>query len=549
MYNTMSIRYEERNGKKYAYRCTSKRMPGKKNPVSIKEYLGVVDPETGNLIPKKVSSDSMKFSLKDGSFRVKDYGNVMVAKKVCDDLCLLEDLSMSFAGVEKPLLCLAMAQALLPTPYMDTNLTLESTYIRESVGIGEMDFSSQRMSEITRTLGEASGCMEDLFALRARRSQGNGFLYDITSQSTYSDLMGMAEWGKNRDGEDLRQMNIGLVTNDRGDPIAFDLFPGSIADMTTLKRFVRDMRIRVPGCTLIMDRGFENAGNVAEMMSSDMDFVMPCTISSKAVKRLLTDFAPEVTKPEYDRIHNGHVYSVRERTLGIVENKDGFSYVTDDDPLFDSSAYKVRAYVCFDSKKRSDDEQELKKALMAKMKELEGKRFEDPAKSFNKKAGWLSKYLDYTLDDEGLMRLSYKNNAMTFFRNRAGMFVMITPRMDWETVMTSYDARNNVEMAFDIFKSELDGRRGRTGDPVRARGRLFIKFLALMIRVRMQSVVSGSGIKGLTVENMLLSAGTYKIIDDRGVRVRTERTKRVREIFALFGVDDPDQLPVTEPSE
>lgn len=545
----MSIRYEERNGKKYAYRCTSKRMPGKKNPVSIKEYLGVVDPETGNLIPKKVSSDSMKFSLKDGSFRVKDYGNVMVAKKVCDDLCLLEDLSMSFAGVEKPLLCLAMAQALLPTPYMDTNLTLESTYIRESVGIGEMDFSSQRMSEITRTLGEASGCMEDLFALRARRSQGNGFLYDITSQSTYSDLMGMAEWGKNRDGEDLRQMNIGLVTNDRGDPIAFDLFPESIADMTTLKRFVHDMRIRVPGCTLIMDRGFENAGNVAEMMSSDIDFVMPCTISSKAVKRLLTDFAPEVTKPEYDRIHNGHVYSVRERILGIVENKDGFSYVTDDDPLFDSSAYKVRAYVCFDSKKRSDDEQELKKALMAKMKELEGKRFEDPAKSFNKRAGWLSKYLDYTLDDDGLMRLSYKNNAMTFFKNRAGMFVMITPRMDWETVMTSYDARNNVEMAFDIFKSELDGRRGRTGDPVRARGRLFIKFLALMIRVRMQSVVSGSGIKGLTVENMLLSAGTYKIIDDRGVRVRTERTKRVREIFALFEVDDPDQLPVTEPSE
>ena len=115
--------------------------------------------------------------------------------------------------------------------------------------------------------------------------------------------------------------------------------------------------------------------------------------------------------------------------------------------------------------------------------------------------------------------------------------------------MTSYDARNNVDMAFDIFKSEPDGRRGRTGDPVRARGRLLIKFLALMICVRMQRTVSASGIKGLTVENMLLSAGTYKIVDDRGVRVRTERTKRVREIFSLFGVDDPNQLPITEPSE
>ena len=545
----MAIRYEERNGKKYAYRCTSKRVPGKKNPVSMKEYLGVVDPDTGNLIPKKISTDTMKFTLKDGSFRVKDYGNVMVAKKVCDDLCLLDDLSMSFAGAEKPLLCLAMAQALLPTPYMDTDLTLESTYIRESIGVGEMDFPSQRMSEITRTIGEATGCMEDFFTLRARRSEGSNFLYDITSQSTYSEPMGMAEWGKDRDGESLKQMNIGLVTNDLGDPIAFDLFPGSIADMTTLKGFVSDMKARVPGCTLVMDRGFENAGNVAEMMSSGIDFVMPCTVASKAVKKLLTDFAPDVTGPGYDRIHDGHVYSVCERELGIVGVGDGFSYVTDDDPLFDSSVHRVHAYACFDSKKRSDDEQELKKALMAKMKELEGRRFDDPAKSFNREAGWLSKYLEYTVDDEGLMRLSYRNNAMTFFRNRAGMFVMITPNMDWDTVMTSYDVRNNVEMAFDIFRSELDGRRGRTGDPVRARGRLFIKFLALMIRVRMQRIVSGSGIKGLTVENMLLSAGTYKMIDDRGMLVRTERTKRVREIFALFGVVDPDQLPTTEPSE
>lgn len=75
----------------------------------------------------------------------------------------------------------------------------------------------------------------------------------------------------------------------------------------------------------------------------------------------------------------------------------------------------------------------------------------------------MSKYLEYDLDGKGAMHISYRNNAMTFFRNRAGMFVMLTPRMGWETVMTSYDARNNVEMAFDIFKSELDGR-------VRARG-------------------------------------------------------------------------------
>ncbi len=57
------------------------------------------------------------------------------------------------------------------------------------------------------------------------------------------------------------------------------------------------------------------------------------------------------------------------------------------------------------------------------------------------------------------------------------------------------------------------------------------------------------GIKGLTVENMLMSAATYKIIDDGGLRVRNEKTKKVREIFQLFGVDDPAQLPIEDVTE
>ncbi len=539
----MKVCYEERNGKKYAYRCTSRREPGKKYPVTVKEYLGVVDPGSGTIIPKKVKTESMKFTLKDGSFRIKDYGNVMVAKKVCDDIGLADDLSLSFGSADRAILCLAIGQALAPVPFMDTEITLESTYIRETVGVGEIDFSSQRMSEITRILGESAGCMEDLFTLRAKRFAGDRFLYDLTSQSTYSDLGGMAEWGKNRDGESLRQINIGLATGSAGDPIAFEIFPGSVSDIVTLRRFAQSMNSRVPGSTLVMDRGFESAENLAMLMEEGIGFAIPSTVSSRVIKRMLTDFAPDTTRPEYDRIHDGHVYSVRERALGLLRTEEGWEYVGDDEGRFQSCTYRLRAYVCYDSKKRSDDEQELKMALQNKIAELDGKKFRDPAGTFAKRAGWTAKYLEYTLDGEGRMQVGYRNNAMAFFRNRAGMFVMLTPSMGWETVMTAYDTRNNVEAAFGIFKNELDGKRGRTGDPVRARGRLFIKFLALMIRVRMQTAVAGSGMKGLTVENMLMSAATYKIIDDRGLKVRNEKTKKVREIFRLFGVEDPDQLP------
>jgi len=538
----MTIRYEERDGRMYAYRCTSKRVPGKKYPVSQKEYLGVVDPDSGELIPKKVKTESLNFSLQDGKFKVKNYGSSMIVAKVAEDIGLLDDLKRSFGEASKPMLALAMAQAMEPTAFMDTEIALDASYVRELVGIGDMDFSSQRLSEIAHTLGEAVPCMEDLFALRAQRYSSGTFLYDMTSQSTYSRVAGWAEWGHNRDSEKLKQLNIGLVTSHEGDPVAFDLFPGSVSDISTLRRFAEDMRERVPGCVLVMDRGFESAANVAELMEHGMDFIMPCTMSSKAVKSLVTDFSKDVSKPEFDRRHNGHVYSVRERSLGIAANGDAFQYVTDDNPDFSKCEFKVKAYVCFDSKKRSDDEQELKATLMDKVKELDGKRFNDPAKAFAKKTAWMSKYLDYELDGEGRMNVVYKSNAMTFFRNRAGMFIILTPSASWETAMAAYDARGNVERAFDIFKNEFDGVRGRTGDPVRARGRLLIKFLALMIRVRMHIIVSSSSMKNLTVENALMSASTYEIVKDRGIHVRSEKTKRVREVFELFGVEDPEQL-------
>lgn len=68
-----------------AYGVASKREPGKKYPTTVKEYMGVVDPNTGNLIPKKTRSDDLKFTLSDGKFRTKDFGKVILINKVAKD--------------------------------------------------------------------------------------------------------------------------------------------------------------------------------------------------------------------------------------------------------------------------------------------------------------------------------------------------------------------------------------------------------------------------------------------------------------------------------
>ena len=42
----------ERNGQRYAYESISVRVPGKKNPRTIKTYLGRLGPNTWKIIPK-----------------------------------------------------------------------------------------------------------------------------------------------------------------------------------------------------------------------------------------------------------------------------------------------------------------------------------------------------------------------------------------------------------------------------------------------------------------------------------------------------------------
>lgn len=197
----------------------AKREPGKKYPTTVKEYLGVVDPDTGNLIPKKTRSDDVKSTLVDGKFRTKDYGNAILVDKVAKDLGILEDLSRSFGSADKAMMVMAMAQALSPAPFMDTGTVVGSTYIRETVGLGGMDLSSQRLSETTKIIGEAGGRMEDPFTLRAERS-GGMFLYHLTPRSTYSEPEGMAERGRNRDGGSMRRIDVGMATDREGVPVA-----------------------------------------------------------------------------------------------------------------------------------------------------------------------------------------------------------------------------------------------------------------------------------------------------------------------------------------
>ncbi len=546
-----SIFYMERNGQKYAYESTSVRVPGRKNPKTIKTYLGKVDPETGRIIPKESRS-------RPKEEYAKHYGSVRFLDGIQKGMGIFEDLDAVFTTMAPNIMGAAMALAINPASMDSVHYTVESSVIKETMRL-RGTLSPSTMGTVCEEVGGMMNTMDRFFTRRIERSASGFFSLDLTSVSTYSKMNGWAQWGHNRDGEDLKQTNIAMVTDAEGIPVMFRMLPGSIADMAVMKETVRDMKSM--GCKgrMVMDRGFESAANVSALMDLGMDFTMPSNARAEPIKKLMSRAIEELRASSSFAFHEGKAYKYAEYEVGVARTDDGYEYVVEasrshkDSASINerfSKARKLKAFVVFDPSKASDDIDKIMSMVSETELRLENTRHRDPESVYRKLPPSVRRYLGYTVDSEGFMHIERKQNAFAFADNRAGMFVMLASLgTAFEQMMASYDVRDWVEKAFDVYKNELDGSRNGTGNPERARGRLFIKFIALMMRIRIQNVLRDhdmdvlrtkarkDSVNGMSVGELLLSLNTVFAIGSTGDWRLTYISKNVREIFTVFGLE------------
>lgn len=548
-----SIFYMERNGQRYAYESTSVRVPGRKNPKTIKTYLGRVDPETGKIIPK----DPRKHPEEEYA---KFYGAVQALDGIQGQMGIFDDLDAVFTTMAPNIMGAAMALTINPSTMDTLHYTVEGSVIKEKLKL-RGTLSPTTLGDLTEKVGGMLNTMDGFFERRIARTSSEFYSLDLTSVSTYSKMNGWAQWGHNRDGEDLKQTNIALVTDKDGIPVMFRMLPGSIADMAILQSTVEDMRRLGCDGRLVMDRGFESADNISALLDLGVDFIIPSNAKAEPIKKLMTMAVSDMESSAAYMFHEGSMYKAVEYEVGIIDIEDGHEYIirvpknhkdsAENNRRFEASR-RLKAFVVFDPTKAASDLNSMISIINEAELMLNNTKPRDPEKRFRKLAPFIRKYLDYTVDDDGVMHIQRRNNAMTFTDNRAGMFVMLSSNdTTFEQMMTAYDVRDWVEKAFDVYKNDLDGNRNRTGNEERARGRLFIKFIALMMRIRIQNILRDhdravlatkekkDSVNGMTVDELLLSLNTLMAIGNTGDWRLTAVTKNVREIFRLFGLEEP----------
>lgn len=550
----MGSRYTvKRNGNTYAYESTSRRVPGKKNPVTDVIYLGKVDPETGKIIPKESRS-------RPAEEHAKHYGQAAVLDAVQKELGLLDDLNGCLPGLGRNIMGAAMSQTIDPSSFDNIHYVVDGSVIKERLNL-RGSLSPAAMSDLSLSLGESIASMDEFFSARILRAKDPMFTLDLTSVSSYSHMGGWAEWGYNRDGESLKQTNIAMVTDGKGIPLAFAMLPGSVSDSSVLDSTAE--YLEGLGCRgrLVMDRGFESAANIMGLIRRNMEFTVPSNVRSEPIRKLVSAAVSDMKDAASFRRHGKRAYKAAEYEIGVAEGEEGCRYVIrlppgsrdaeENNRIFEASS-KLKAFIVFDPRKASADIDRMMDLVEETELELEGSRHRDPHKTYSDLPAEVRRYADYSVDGDGIMHIHRRQNAFAFAENRAGTFVMLASEgTSWEMMMSSYDVRDWVEKAFDVYKNDLDGSRSRTGDPDRARGRLFIKFVALIMRMHIQNVLrdhdeavlSGKAkkdsVNGKTVDEVFRTLSTLMAVGNAGDWRLTAVTKGVREIFRLFGLEEP----------
>lgn len=538
-----------RGDKYYAYEVTSVMENGKKRTIST--YLGRVDPVTEELLPKipEKSAEHRRKIAKEKEIAIlkgvssKEYGATHLLHEVQLRMSLGEDLIRAFGNSGKIILAAAMAYLMEPGAFRAIDSTLERTYVREFYDL-RSSMDSGTLSDFTRNLGGREMNIDRFFELRVKGSDGL-VAWDTTTNGTYSELDQMAEYVvNNKDGEDIRQTKTGFATDMRGIPLMFRHYPGTISDIATVDRMVSDIgRYGKEDALFVFDRGFVSGANVKHLLDSDIRFTAPANTSSKAIRTLLSRFVR--TNESADMVHDGHAYRVWRTEVGLTgsdrvlaDGSKAYSFTVTGDAGHGSEGM-INAYVCFDSKKFSDEVQNHKMMLNDLKRKAAEIECRDPVARFRKIAGKAVKHFDVQADGKRVI-VKEKQNSISFAENRAGIFVMLSSKdLDWSTVMTAYDARRLTEQAFDFSKS--DDRRHRTPDKYTMIGRSLIRFVALIMKCELCAEIRESGKREVSVDQAIGYLNTINCLSYGSSSALSEISKNCRNLFSLFGIDVPEE--------
>ena len=505
------------NGTTYVYENISYWDKETKTSKQKRKSIGHIDPTSGKIVPNRKKGDSARNRLESEAAETQ-----RCTVLTCGVTRLL-DKAVSDIGLQKVLASVY--------PY-DWSRILTCAYYLVSEG-GALchvekwkntnavpfteSLASQRISELLTRLTPTT--QQEFFGKWvASNKQDEYYAMDITSVSSYSDFIEFVRWGYNRDGDDLPQINLLMVTGENSHmPLYYRIIPGSIKDVRTLRESLKNMAyIEAGQLHYVMDKGFYSESNIDAMYEAHKRFMIGIPFTA--------GFAVDLVEKYRDSIRSHNNYC-------MVGNDDLYA-VTE---LMDWGGHRFYAHVYYDSYKAAVDEKAFDHTLHCCYEELiNGKRNKEHKKYYDQ-------FFFIKETPVRGIKVEFNEDAIAEYkRNHVGWFILAGNDIkDKVKALQVYRAKDAVEKCFDDLKNDLDMKRIRMHTKETMEGRIFIQFIALLITTRLKEVMNEAGwFKDYDLQEIIDEMKSMREVKVNGTRKKysTEPTPLQRDIIKLYGL-------------
>ncbi|MEY8309699.1 transposase [Erysipelotrichaceae bacterium 51-3] len=513
------VRVKSKSGRIYVYEVDSFWNKEKKKTDSHRRCIGHIDEATGDLVPNrpKAKNGSVSKSEKPSSvFSVEGIGNYALIDKAAKETGLLECLKECFP-VEWPYImtcCQYLCGCDQPLCHAEGWFAHNVCYLGSSL-------PSAHISELLSSLGPDR--QREFFRLWIRQNQAKEyFALDITSVSSYSELIGSVKSGYSHDQDPLPQINLLMIIDEKSQlPICFLPLAGKIKDVKALKSTIEDQQlIESWQLSVMMDKEFFFEANLDALYESKMRFAIGVPFSSGIAK--------EAIEKHRDSI---------ESHQNMITVMDSEVYAATE--LQKWNNHRLYVHVYFDSEKAAGERMTFHKKLGRVYEQLvHGEPVEDEQ--------FRDEYFIVTQTPVRGIKVKYNEEAIDrHLKGNVGWFILVSNFIkDSVEALTVYREKDSVEKSFDDLKNQLDMKKLRVHLKQAMNGRIFLQFLSLIVTAWIcRKLSEAKWTKGYSYSQIMDEIGELKQVTDFGKRKNKNlvltTTKLQDQIIELFELSQP----------
>ena len=203
------------------------------------------------------------------------FGVLYALKHVADDLGITGVLGRTRTG--KLGLLLTLARVAHQGSRLSAVRWAQQHAVREVLGVGSFD--EDDLYHTLDAVAQRQDQVEQALYRRSVQRQGRKpvvFLYDVTSSYLEGEQNELGAYGYNRDGKKgKRQIVVGLLTDEAGEPCAVRVFEGNPADPSTVSTPIAILkpRFHVAAVVFVGDRGMVKAKGKATLAAERFRYI------------------------------------------------------------------------------------------------------------------------------------------------------------------------------------------------------------------------------------------------------------------------------------